>query len=121
MLSLVGFSSTKLQFLSTESQTSPTAMPDMEGIGLLFGLFVFHWNMALSDSGEEFEWELLVHGVLSTHYRTDIAEQLPGLARTDHFFLLRQKYFYIFTCTVSFNFQDFLFIYFWIFIQRKMK
>lgn len=30
-LSHVGFGSTKLQFLSLESQTSPAAMPDMEG------------------------------------------------------------------------------------------
>lgn len=63
-LSFVGFSSTKLQFLNLESQTSPGAIPDMEGIGLSFGPFVFHWKLEFSDSGEEFEWELLVHGVL---------------------------------------------------------
>lgn len=65
--SFVGFCGTELQFLSLESQSSPGAKPDMEGIGLSFGLFVFHWKRELSDSDDESEWVLLVHCDLSSH------------------------------------------------------
>ena len=62
------FVAPSLQFPSLESRSSPGAMPDMEGIGLSFGLFVFHWKQELSDSDDESEWVLLVHGDLSSHW-----------------------------------------------------
>lgn len=54
-LPFVGSSHAKLQLLGSESQTFPAAIPDMEGIGLSFALFVFHLKLELSDSDNESE------------------------------------------------------------------